>query len=338
MASFRKQGGKWRAELSRCGHRESQSFDSKAAARAWAADREAELLNRPAAPLAANRSVRDAILAYRKRVTPGKKGRRWEDIRLAKLERELPFIDRPLVSVTANDLALWRDKALAGESDSASPRRALKPSTVRREWGLLRAVFAISRDEWGWLHVTPFAKAKAPREGQPRSRRISDQEIDRLLDALGYARGTRPERAGHYVAIALLLAVETAMRQGEIIGLTRDRVDLDRRVAQLVETKNGAARDVPLSTRAVELLELLPEEGPLFPVSGQTVDTLFRRARARTAIHDVHFHDSRREGTSRLAKKVDVLTLAKITGHRDVRVLLHVYYSTSMSDVAAQLG
>ena len=55
---------------------------------------------------------------------------------------------------------------------------------------------------------------------------------------------------------------------------------------------------------------------------------------AGLADEDLHFHDTRREALSRLAKKVDVMTLAKISGHRDIKILLNTYYAPDMSDVA----
>ena len=48
----------------------------------------------------------------------------------------------------------------------------------------------------------------------------------------------------------------------------------------------------------------------------------------------MHFHDSRREALTRMAKKVPVETLAKISGHRDLRILLNVYYNPDMAEVA----
>ena len=53
---------------------------------------------------------------------------------------------------------------------------------------------------------------------------------------------------------------------------------------------------------------------------------------------DLHFHDSRREALSRLAKKVDVMTLAKISGHRDIKILLNTYYAPSVEDVVGVFG
>jgi integrase len=142
------------------------------------------------------------------------------------------------------------------------------------------------------------------------------------------------------VAVAFLFAIETAMRSGEILGLTIHTVDKAARVAHLPLTKNGGARDVPLSTRALELLELLPavEEGmPLFNLGDQSRDALFRKGRDRSGIKNLTFHDTRHEAITRLAKKLQPLALARMTGHTDLNELM-TYYNESAADIAAQLG
>jgi integrase len=258
-------------------------------------------------------------------VCPKHRGARWEQIRLTKILRTLPFADRDLAAVQRADIASWRD-SMTG----------LASSSARREYGLLRAVFTVCVGDWGLLKDSPFRGLSPPDAGEPRKRRVSDADADAMIAALGYVRGTIPETASQFVAVAFLLAIETAMRQGEMLAATRNQVH--GAVLHLPKTKNGDARDVPLSKAAVALLELLPADGYLFPIANTTADALFRRARAKAGLDDLHFHDSRREGTTRLSAKVDVMTLARITGHKDLKVLLRVYYQPDMSEVAARLG
>lgn len=324
MATFEKRGDSWQARVCVKRHRESATFPDLARARAWAAQVEGELRAQARGEIII-RSVRQALDRYADHVSPTHRGERWERIRLAKLGRTLPFRNRKMPEVSTPDVVAWRDSLLA----------TLATSSARREFGLLRAVFALAVSEWGWLRRSPFEGVKPPAEGRARSQRVSDAEIDIMCTALGYAAGTKPETASHLIACALLLAVETAMRQGEILSL--DQESRRGRVLHLDKTKNGDERDVPLSTRAVALLELLPTEGRLFPIASGTCDTLFRRARDASGLN-FHFHDLRREATTRLAAKLDVMTLAKVTGHRDVRTLMRVYYSPDMSAVADRLG
>lgn len=128
-----------------------------------------------------------------------------------------------------------------------------------------------------------------------------------------------------------MLAIETAMRLGEMCKLTPNHIHLNDRFVTLIDTKNGTDRDVPLSTEAVRLLKLVPDG---FTVSSGVASTLFRRARIDAGIHDLNFHDSRREALTRLAKKLDPMNLAKLSGHKDLKILIAVYYAPKASDIA----
>lgn len=308
MASFEPQRGKrrstWRARIDLKGFpRESATFDTKAEASAWAARRETELRDTRRGKIIP-RTVKQALDAYAEKVAPTHKGARWEKVRCTKLARELPFRAKMLAAVMRADVAEWRDAALL----------TLAPATVRREMGLLRQVFEVARLEWGWLHDNPMASVKRPPSPPARKRLFSDDEIERILMALGYERGTPAQTAGQRVAVAFLLALETAMRAGELCGLKREDIDAPGRFLTLPRTKNGDARQVPLSSTALALLELVPKGLGLAPA---TLDVHFRAARDRAGIVGVHFHDSRANAITRLSRKLDVLELAKmLIGHR----------------------
>jgi integrase len=323
VATYRKRGQTWRAEIFLKGVRDSATRDTKAEAVAWAAAREAEILA-GARGLIIPKSVRHAITRYSEEVSPTHRGHRWEVVRLKKIEREIDFADRLMSEVSKADISAWKLTLL----------ETLKTSSARREYGVLRQVFSHARDEWGYLKVSPFDTVDPPAAGRPRKRRATDKEIDAIISALGYERGTKPTTAQHYIALAMLLAVETAMRQGEILSLDEGSWLKEKRIIHLDRTKNGDERDIPLSTRAIAVLEL----APTFPVAAGTFDVLFRRARTKAGLLDLHFHDLRREATSRLAKKLDPMTLAKMTGHRQLNVLISTYYAPDMSQFADALG
>lgn len=336
MATFEKRVGGWRAKVRMLGVSESRTFTTKAQAQVWAADREREL-RAVAGGALPSKTLREALLRYHDEVSPSKRGAQWEQVRLRMFVARgsdpelwpgwLPELDMPLASAGAAAWSAWRDRRL----------REVSAASVRREFNLLRSVFEVARREWRWVSVNPLSEVRRPEQPQARRRRPTADEIERLSFVLGYRPGLVDTQNAE-VAVAWLLAFETAMRQGEILGLVRDHVDFGRRVAHLPRTKNGTSRDVPLSLRAVELLQQLPggEGGRMFALSSASCDALFRKAKARAGVEDLRFHDSRREGTSRLAKKVDVLTLARITGHLDLKMLM-VYYQTDMSDVARGL-
>lgn len=205
---------------------------------------------------------------------------------------------------------------------------------------ILSHACSVARREWGWLRVNPVSDVRRPAPTPARTRRPTAEETEKLLHTLGYSRETFPKTASARVGAAYLFAIETAMRAGEICGLEWQHVNEQH--VHLPLTKNGYARDVPLSAEARRIIEQLrsfngDEEGTVFDVTAASLDALFRKARARACIEDLHFHDTRREALTRLSKIFDVMELARISGHRDLRVLQNVYYAPTVGDLAAKL-
>lgn len=319
MASIRPRGSSWRAELYKNGQRESETFPTKRQAIAWAQQREAELVGQRLP----DHTVAEALRRYAREVAPKHKGERWEIVRLSLLERDrLASVDLP--ALRPIHISEWRERRL----------QAVSGASVRREMNLLQSVFKWCRRDWGWLAIDPMKDVDKPPSPTGRRRRISQEEIDRLTIALGY-NGGEPQTVSDRIALAFLFAVETAMRSGEILGLRWE--DVGAKSVVLPATKNGDVRRVPLSTRAREILSLLPKEGQVFGLNSAQRDTLFRKARDRAQIENLHFHDSRAEAIWRLSKKLDVMELARVIGHRDLKSLLF-YYQTSADELADRLG
>ncbi|MDG9928305.1 MULTISPECIES: site-specific integrase [unclassified Pseudomonas] len=312
------------------GVRDSQTWPTKAQAVAWATQREAEILAEKGARRTSDFTVMEALKKYKAEVSPKKAGQRWEEIRIDRFIAQLPFVGEKVNDIEADHISAWRDERLKEVSD---------PS-VRREMTLLSSVFEWARREWRWISVNPVKQVQRPSNNRPRDRRISDAEIALIVDGLGYVEGQPPVTQMQEVAYAFLIAIETAMRQGEILGLTKRATRLRERYARLAMTKNGDARDVPLSRRAVDLLQVMVDAAgdreKLFSVSSASADALFRKVRDRLEIEGLRFHDTRHEATTRLARKLDVLDLARMTGHRDPRSLM-VYYNATASEVASRL-
>lgn len=326
MANYEKRAGRWRARVYVNGERDSQTFDTKAQAASWAAQREAELTGKRLP----NHTLKEALSRYAREVSPTHKGEDWEVVRLAAMER-LPMASKRLAVIAPSDIAEWRDGRLKPKDGDL---RAMAPATVRREMTLLRSVFDVAVKEWGWLRHNPFDTVKKPPAPPSRKRRIAQDEIDRVTLALGYTDG-EPQNLSQRVALVFLFALETAMRSGEILGLHWP--DIVGKAATLPKTKNGDARTVPLSTRAREILALLPKgDGPIFGLDDASRDALFRKARDRAKIPNLHFHDSRAEAIWRLSKKLDVLELARMIGHRDLRSLMW-YYDADADSLADRL-
>lgn len=335
MASYAKRTNGWRAQVAIQGVRESKVFSTKAEAVAWATARETEIRAGKATGIQPGRTVGDAFDRYEKEVSITKRGYRFESLRLAAIGNwEISgkkFREMRLSEATSEVLGKWRDDRLNNDKMSGS--------TVNRELNLLSNVFAIAAKEWKWISASPTTGVRRPKESEPRDRLYTDDEIERICFALGFDLGetAHAETISQRIAVAYLFAIETAMRAGEICGLMPQ--DISGQVATLTETKNGTKRRVPLSKRAVELLDLLPdaEKGStLFGVTTKSLDALFRKARSRAGIDDATFHDTRHLAITRLAKKLNVLELARMVGHRDLRQL-QVYYNETAEAIASKL-
>lgn len=325
MATYRKRGKRWQAIIRLAGHDpESATHATRAEAKAWAERREDELREgvRP------ERTVADAMLAYRETVLPRLRGAPKELVRINALLRDDALASAPLTDDGAI-YAQWRDRRLAQVSTAS----------VLREWTLIRSVLEHARRDLGWIAVNPMRDVRKPKQPMHRERRISDDEIERMRLALGWLSDDVPVTTySQQIAVMFLLAIETAMRAGELLSLTWPHVDLRYRVAHLPMTKNGQSRDVPLSRRAIDLLRAMQGADPVrvFTVSADSRDALWRKARANAKIPDLRFHDTRHEAITRLARKLDVLDLARMVGHRDLGSL-RAYYNATASEIAARL-
>jgi len=280
---------------------------------------------------------------------------------------------RTMSVIRSADVAKLRDDWL----------KTLKPATVLRRLQVLSHVFNIARKEWGMESLSnPLELVRKPQPNNVRTRRIltaesaniaanrevpaesddsvdqnasrntPDDELERVIAATG----------SNILSIIIRLAVETAMRRGEIASLRWEHIDLKDRVAHLPKTKNGESRDVPLSSKAVLALEALmskdagaDEDSRVFKIWSDAVTRAFERAveRARKNyevvcseagvrpapkyLTDLRFHDLRHEATSRLADIFPMHELTKFTGHKDLRMLMR-YYHPRAKDLAKRLA
>lgn len=324
MASIVKRGSKWRASVSVNGARSTATFRTKTEARLWASETEAELASRDAG-VSTTHVLGDVFQRYAEEVSEHKKGSRWEIIRLAKMGRD-PIAKIKLIDLRREDVERWMSARL----------KDVKSSSVNRELNLLSHCLTQAR-RWRLMSQNPMQDLKRPKDPPPRDRRISAEEEERLLVALGFVDGLPVTTKQHRIAIAFLFALETAMRAGEICAISPAQVDIDSRVVTLLETKNGTPRKVPLSSEAVRLLRMLKPWGDtVFGLSSQSLSTMMRTAIVRAGIEGLTFHDTRHEAITRLATKIEVLDLARMVGHKDIKQLM-VYYNKSAEEIAIQL-
>lgn len=371
MASIRKRGPyQWEAQIRRRGYpAQSKTFDIKAEAEAWAKMIESEMsrgvwVSRSEAEAT---TLYEALIRYEEEVSPAKKGAAQESS-ILRTFKAVDLAKRPLASIRSADVAKLRDEWL----------KDYKPATVLRRLAVLSHVFNISRKEWGMESLSnPIELVRKPQPNNARTRRIA--AVDPASDAPGANdtatdRGAQDGELERVVAASgstllpsiIWLAVETAMRRGEIVSLRWEHIDLKRRVAHLPSTKNGSARDVPLSSHAVSVLQALMDvhnvergdsgnSGRVFEIRSDAVTRAFERAvkRARKLyveqckaegqrqnggfLTDLRFHDLRHEATTRLASIFPMHELTKITGHKDPRMLMR-YYHPRAEDLAKRLA
>lgn len=323
MASITKRLGRWQARTNCQKIRKSATFPTKAEAMAWATQIEAEITSGKRGQTKAV-TFGKLLEKYLEEESPKHKGEVWEK-NLIKRMAEMPLYSIKLADLKADDFAKWRNNRL----------KKVKESTVRREWILLSAAINVAIKEWKWLTVSPLIGVKRPKDGPSRHRLFSDDEIALLSHTLGV--DGIPKTATARVGYAMLFAIETGMRSGEIVRL--EWKNIKGRVATIQDGKTASARrQVPLTTEAMRILELLPKEADTcFNITDDQRDALFGKAKRKAGIDGLHFHDTRANACTKLAKQIDILSLAKMIGHKDINQL-QVYYRDSAEEIAKRLG
>lgn len=326
-----KRGDAWRIEFMLDGKRYSSTHDTQMQAKEWAmremvkAKDDAKRFKDGGLP---EHTLNELCQIYIKKVSSTKKGGDIEKLRINAFLTNFPNLaKKTLEQITAKDLIAWRN--------NRSKEVAL--STVRREINLISSIFNYALKELLWIDSNPFIKVTRPQSPKPRQRRVTQDDIDKILIACDYTINTRPITQRHYVAWCFLFAIETAMRAGEIISLEWKNVHSD--YVHLPKTKNGTERNVPLLDSASDLLELMRgvDDKQVVPLSSDSLKNVFKRVVKNAGVNDLTFHDTRHEACTRLAQLLDVKDLSKVTGHKDIGILINTYYNPTVSELAAKM-
>lgn len=332
MAHIRKRGDyQWQVEIRKKGFPPiSKTFNTKQDAELWAKTTESEMgrgmfQDRSEAE---GTTLFEALERYEREVSYKKKGHEQEKWRIKAWQKD-PLAKRSLASLRGADFSKWRDERL----------KTASPATARLDLALLSHLFSYAAKEWGINVTNPLKSISMPKVSNARERRLmGTEEIYLLYSLIDSGAGTR---SNNWVYPMVILAIETAMRQSELLSLTWDKVYLDKgflraRGVEGRSTKNeDEYRDIPLSPRARSILEKMPRSisGTVFLTTASAVKQAFTRACARTGIEGLRFHDLRHEATSRLAETFQMHEMMKITGHKDSRMLAR-YYHPRAEDLA----
>jgi len=326
MATILQRGPyQWQAKVRRKGYPvQTKTFDTKREAEAWGTITESEMARSVFVDrsLAEKTTFREVIESYIANEAPTHKGGDSEVLRLKKFMRdEAKLVVRGMATLKTSDFEEYRNKRL----------NEVKPGTVKRELNMLHSVIEFVRKKLG-LIANPISDVKRPKVRDQRDIRLNDGEEEVLLEALD-------DCLNPWIKPAVILAIETAMRRGELLALRWENVDLETHVAKLKDTKNGEARDVPLSSRAIETLQNLPRslKGSVLPTSPEGLKNAFERARKRANLEHVNFHDLRHEAVSRLFERGwNVMEVAAVSGHKDLQSLKR-YTNLRAADLAKKM-
>ena len=327
MASIRRREDRWQVQVRRKGSlAATRSFTLKVDAEAWA--REVELsIDRHGLPIPKRQlqamTLGTLLNRYLIEITPRKKSHIKETYRIKRLlKTELASLS--LAHLRPHHIAVFRDRRLLD----------VGTQTVRHDLNLINNVFSVAAREWDMnLPANPLAHLAMPSISKPRERRISDDELGSLLDS---ARNIAPS----YLPDLMVWLIETAMRKGEALRITNGDFDPRNGTIIIREAKNGHSRRFPLSPKAIELLFARSSNSNqrIFEASESLVRSHWHRVTKTAGVNNLHIHDLRHEGISRLFEKgLSVPEVATVSGHRDIRQLAR-YAHSSLSDIRRKLS
>ena len=304
-------------------YQESQTFDRKATAQAWIRKREAELYE-PGAIEKANRkgvTVKQMIDQYlveyeklrplgkTKRATLKAIGESWLG----------EVVDQQLTSQKLVDYAMDRIE-----------KDGIQPQTVGNDLAHLGAVLSVARPAWGY-EVDPQAMLDARRvlkkmgavtKSVERNRRPTRDELDRIIKYFQKVRDARRQEID--MVRVVVFALFSTRRQEEITRIRWDALNDQEQSALITDMKNPGQKygnDVwcHMPDEAWRILQSMPRVADeVFPYNSRSISASFTRACHFLQIEDLHFHDLRHDGVSRLFEKGwDIPRVASVSGHRD---------------------
>lgn len=319
MATYIKRKNGYLCQIRRKGHDSiSRTFNTKVEAERWALSVESRMGSGEYIDTKEilNTTLAECLDRYLSEITPSKKSQRAERYRISVLLKS-ELAKKTIGTIKSSDIAKWRDIRLS----------TVKSGTARLDMSLLSHVFTIAAKEWGMPLLNPVANVRMPKPGNSRERVMTMAEQNAMLAI-----------ASPLMKSIIIVALETAMRRGEIVSLRWEWIK--GRVAILPDTKNGTQRKVPLSQRAFDAIHSMTRniDGKIFDITAQLCTGMFVKYCDELNIEDLNFHDLRHTATTDLfGKGLSVMEVQSITGHRDLKMLLR-YTHINADSLASKLG
>ena len=352
MATIRQRGEKYQAQICCAGHRLSKTFSTLRDAKRWAATKEAELIEGYSP--GSRSPVADFFDAYCKFYESRVKKPRHALYVFGYLRRD-PLSELPIFSVTSKDVEAWIERRRTIPSEATG--KIVTESTIRRQLDMLSGFFRWAVDQ-ELIKENPCHSVRRPDNSGLRERIASLQEIEQLKIAAGWEEGTVPRTVTARVCAAFVFACCTGMRSGEIVRIEKEWIRGNTLWIPLEATKTERFRKIALSKRALGILDDVMAMGfspAIWGVEDAQRDALFRKIRDRAGLGEVrdsegrlieaalHFHDSRATFCTWAASpgpdgapRLDVMSLARQTGHANVRMLMR-YYRPDVSTFSNRL-
>ncbi len=310
-------GTRYRAQVRRKGHpAQSETFARKKDAEIWARDLEqkidaGKLLYSPEAK---KRILADLIDRYVEELLPYKKN---AENQMKQLLVWKGLLGTEILIALNSDTLLKARGQIAQRKVSNGDR--ISTATINRYTAALSHVLEVGVKQYHWLDTNPMRQVVKLKENQGRDRTLSHPEIQILLAECRKSQNPNLE-------LVTLMALTTAMRKGEIMSLTWDKVDLDTGLAIIEEPKNGQRRSATLMPDVIERLKALKRKtnypkGHLFPGKrpGKPIDIkkAWQKAVRESGIEDFRFHDLRHTAATIIAMNGgSVPQIATILGHK----------------------
>lgn len=238
---------------------------------------------------------------------------------LLKWEKELGAY--LLSDITSSRITEVRDRFL---NEPLSNGKKRSNATVVRYMAALSKVFTIAVNEWEWLDSSPMRKVSRPTEPRGRVRFLSDDERQRLLNSAS-------KQSNPHVYPIIVLAISTGMRQGEILNLNWNDINLRDGYLILHQTKNNERRRVPITGHAKEVLQnhkkirRIDTNLVFYGKNPQTpffIRNIWQSLINDAQLEDFRFHDLRHTAASYLAMNGASLTeIAEILGHKTLSMV-----------------
>jgi len=220
-----------------------------------------------------------------------------------------------LNKITPDIIGKYRDKL----------SKTISGTSINRKLDVISTIFTSCKKEWGYPVSNPVLSIRRPKKGEPRNRRLTDTEIDRLI---------KGNHTCEMMRFIIQIMLETGMRPGEVVRISHDHL---RGSTLFIPITKTIPRIIPLTK---EGLTLIKEAKLPFNTTVDTVGKKFAKLCKHYNIKDAVPHDLRHNSLTNFmrVKNLDVPSTMLIAGHKDPRMLLRIYNNLQVEHVADKLN